>query len=34
MNATTKDLMNVEGLGKVSVEEIRKVLGTTYEAKA
>lgn len=34
INATTKDLMNVEGLGKVSAEEIRKVLDTAYEAKA
>jgi ERCC4-type nuclease len=33
MNATTKDLMNVEGLGKVSAEEIRHVLDTVYEAK-
>lgn len=32
MNATTKDLMNVEGLGKVSAEEIRHVLDTVYEA--
>ena len=32
MNATTEDLMKVEGVGEVSAEKIRLVLDTTYEA--
>ena len=32
MNATTQDLMRVEGVGEVSAEKIRLVLDTTYEA--
>ncbi len=32
MNATTQDLMKVEGVGEVSAEKIRLVLDTTYEA--
>jgi DNA excision repair protein ERCC-4 len=32
MNATTQDLMKVEGIGEVSAEKIRLVLDTTYEA--
>jgi Fanconi anemia group M protein len=32
MNATTEDLMKVEGVGEVSAERIRLVLDTAYEA--
>jgi len=32
MNATTEDLMKVEGVGEVSAEKIRLVLDTAYEA--
>jgi DNA excision repair protein ERCC-4 len=32
MNATTQDLMKVEGVGEVSAGKIRLVLDTTYEA--
>lgn len=31
MNATTQDLMKVEGIGEVSAEKIRLVLDTTYK---
>lgn len=31
MNATTQDLMKVEGVGEVSAKKIRLVLDTTYE---
>lgn len=32
VNATTQDLMRVEGVGEVSAEKTRLVLDTTYEA--